>query len=53
MRLVSLNKVWPVLSQICDYRPLSVKAWAEKHTSGHALAYLKYVIIASFDPCQL
>ena len=23
-RLVSLNKVQPILSQICDYRPLSV-----------------------------
>ena len=24
IRLVSLNEVQPVLSQICDYRPLSV-----------------------------
>ena len=25
----------------------------KKHTEGHALTYLKYVTIASFDPCQL
>ena len=33
------------------------KAWAEpimskKHTESHALTYLKYVTIASFDPRQ-
>ena len=25
----------------------------KKHTEGHALTYLKYVTIASFDPRQL
>ena len=26
---------------------------SKKHTEGHALTYLKYVSIASFDPRQL
>ena len=26
---------------------------SKKHTEGHALTYLKYVTIASFDPRQL
>ena len=29
VKLVSLNKVQPVLSQICDYSPLSVIAVSE------------------------
>ena len=41
VKLVSLNKVQPVLSQICDYSPLSVKklcTYGGNHTKrGHSM----------------